>query len=153
MTLQDGQAPARQRWMSVLARSKVEDVAELLAEAALTPDYSYLRPPETGLVMTRGRMGGTGDAFNLGEMTVTRCSVKLADGTIGHAYVAGRSKQHADLAAVIDALMQGPSAALLEQAIIAPLEAVLTAKRAAQARKAAATKVDFFTMARTTKPK
>ena len=32
--------------------------------------------------MVRGRVGGTGAPFNLGEMSVTRCSVRLADGSL-----------------------------------------------------------------------
>ena len=34
--------------------------------------------------------GGGGAAFNLGEMTVTRCTVRTETGFVGHAYVAGR---------------------------------------------------------------
>ena len=143
----------RQRWMSVLAKAKPADVFSLWDHLNLEPVFEYLRPPETGLVMTRGRMGGVGDAFNLGEMTVTRCSVRLEGGPIGHASVAGRSKEHASAAAVIDGLMQGSAKGLLEERVIHPLEAMQRTRRQDSARKAAATKVDFFTMARSTKPK
>ena len=68
-----------------------------------------IRPPETGLVMLRGRMGGTGGAFNLGEATVTRCAVRTAKGHEGHAYVMGRNHGHAKIAAVCDALLQDES--------------------------------------------
>ncbi len=144
---------ARQRWMSVLARSQFEDLEAHWPGQADMPEFVFLRAPEPGLVMTRGRVGGTGDAFNLGEMTVTRCSVQLADGTIGHAYVPGRSKAHAQLAAVLDALMQGAHRPYLETTVIDPLEHLLEVKRDIQARKAAATKVDFFTLARSAQPK
>ncbi len=144
---------ARQRWMSVLARSRYEDLADNWSALSLMPEYRVLRGPEPGLVMTRGRIGGTGNPFNLGEMTVTRCSVQLGNGLIGHAYVPGRSKPHALTAALIDALMQGADADHLEAVLIAPLAAILQAERDKGARKAAATKVDFFTMARTTTPK
>lgn len=111
-----------------------------------------LRPPESGLVMTRARMGGTGDSFNLGEMTVSRCSIYLPNGTIGHSYVAGRSKEKAEIVAVIDALMQGSEHDRLDAELITPLETRLIQARDLAARKAAATKVEFFTLARSTTP-
>ena len=60
------------------------------------PDYTVIRGPEGGLVMVRGRAGGGGSAFNLGEMTVTRCTVRTETGFVGHAYIAGRDEQRAD---------------------------------------------------------
>lgn len=98
--------------------------------------------------MVRGRAGATGAAFNLGEMTVTRCSVQLDDGAVGHAYVQGRDKTKATQAALIDALMQTAAAPEVEAAILAPLRTAAEARRTARAARAAATKVDFFTMAR-----
>ena len=67
---------------------------------------TMMRGPEIGLVMLRGRMGATGNAFNVGETTVTRCTVRLASGTEGHAYVQGRNGEHAKRAALCDALFQ-----------------------------------------------
>ena len=144
---------ARQRWMSVLAKADVADLEAEWAETGLAPAYRFLRVPESGLVMTRGRVGGTGDAFNLGEMTVTRCSVRLEDGRVGHAYVSGCSGIKAEIAAVVDALMQGTEHDRLEAAIIAPLEKAMADRKAAHARKAAATKVEFFTVARSAEVK
>lgn len=144
---------ARQRWMSVLAKAVEGDLETRWREAGLQPSYALLRAPEAGLVMTRGRVGGAGDAFNLGEMTVCRCSVKLEDGRVGHAYVSRRSKSKAEIAALIDALMQGDEHDALEAAIIAPLEKAAAEIRSRHARKAAATKVDFFTVARSAKVK
>ena len=99
--------------------------------------------------MLRGRMGATGAAFNLGEATVTRCAVRLRNGTEGHAYVMGRNTAHARLAAVCDALLQGSDiSASIAEVVIAPLEAKLQAAHVDASTKAAATKVDFFTMVR-----
>ncbi len=98
--------------------------------------------------MVRGRMGGSGAPFNLGEMTVTRCALTLADGTVGHAYVQGRSKPKAEIAAKVDALMQTEAAQDLRQAVLDPLQQVQQAQKKARAAKAAATKVEFFTMVR-----
>src|SRR5487761_2763482 len=99
---------ARRHWMAVLARARAADLDAALADCAPLPDYTRLRGPEAGLVMVRGRIGGGGSAFNAGEMTVTRCSVRMADGMVGHAYVAGRDERRAELAALCDALLQVP---------------------------------------------
>lgn len=107
-----------------------------------------LRPAEIGAVMVRGRVGGTGAPFNLGEMTVTRCVLRLGCGAVGHAHVQGRDKGHALRAAVVDALMQTPQAAEVQARVLDPLAAEETARRQARAAKAAATKVEFFTMVR-----
>lgn len=99
--------------------------------------------------MAQGRAGGSGQRFNLGEITVTRAAVRLECGTVGHAYVAGRDKRKAELAALFDALMQRPEdAPRLRHTLIAPLIAARRAARARTARKAAATRVDFFTLVR-----
>ena len=98
--------------------------------------------------MVRGRAGGTGAPFNLGEMTVTRCSVKLVCGTVGHGFVQGRRKTCAEASALVDALMQTDRSENAAGAVLAPLEAEETARREKRARKAAATKVEFFTMVR-----
>lgn len=139
---------ARRHWMSVLARARADDIVALLADAPALPPHARLRGPEAGLVMLRGRAGGAGAAFNLGEMTVTRCTVRIADGYVGHAYVAGRDARQAELAALLDAALQEPARhAVLNAAVIAPLAARQQAERDATARRAAATRVDFFTMA------
>lgn len=139
--------PARRRWMSILARAEAAEIAARLDTLPAPPPHRRLRGPETGLVMVRGRAGGDGAPFNLGEMTVTRCSLRLEDGVVGHGYVAGRDARQAELAALVDALMQDPARRpALEAAVIAPLAAAQAARREAQARRAAATRVEFFTM-------
>lgn len=87
--------------------------------------------------------------FNLGEMTVTRCSVSLADGVVGHAYVGGRRRRHAELAALLDALLQQPGRReALESDVIAPLGRAQAARRRAVTARSAPTRVQFFTMVR-----
>jgi alpha-D-ribose 1-methylphosphonate 5-triphosphate synthase subunit PhnG len=133
--------------MGVLARASAAEIAERLDALPPAPGHRRLRGPETGLVMVRGRAGGDGAPFNLGEMTVTRCTVRLEDGTLGHAYVAGRDARQAELAALVDALMQdGTRRHVVAQAVIAPLQEAQAARRATEARRAAATRVEFFTM-------
>jgi alpha-D-ribose 1-methylphosphonate 5-triphosphate synthase subunit PhnG len=133
--------------MGVLARADAQALATRLAAIDELPRYSRLRGPESGLVMVRGRAGGNGAPFNLGEMTVTRCTVRTADGLTGHAYVIGREMRQAELAAVFDALLQDPARhAVLQATVIAPLEQAQMDRRAEIAAKAAATKVNFFAM-------
>lgn len=139
----------RKRWMGILARAPREALESAWAELDGQPGYEWLREPEIGLVMVRGRAGGTGQPFNLGEMTVTRCSVRLADGMVGHAYIAGRDRRCAELAAVFDALMQQPERrTALKSTVIDPLDAAQAERRRLKSRKAASTKVDFFALVR-----
>jgi alpha-D-ribose 1-methylphosphonate 5-triphosphate synthase subunit PhnG len=139
---------ARKRWMSLLAKAPSARLADLFEAAGAAPDFTWLRPPEVGGVMLRGRMGGTGAPFNLGEMTVTRCALKLGSGEVGHAYVQGRDKAHAERAALVDALMQTDRAGEMSRGILDPLADEAARAKRARAAKAAATKVDFFTMVR-----
>lgn len=136
----------RQQWMSVLARagSQLDAYGEQLRATA----YRMIRPPEIGMVMVRGRIGASGAAFNLGEMTATRCVVQLENGRTGHSYVAGRSKPHAELAALADAHLQGERQQHWLDSLIAPLEQQQSEQRAAKAAQSAATKVDFMTLVR-----
>ena len=136
----------RQQWMSLLAQAKPARLAALFPRERF-PHFAYLRKPETGLVMLRGRVGGTGSPFNMGEATVTRCAIRLDDGTVGHAFVMGRSPEHALGAAICDALLQGPASSLAET-VIAPLARERAERERDLALKNAATKVDFFTMVR-----
>ena len=138
----------RKAWMSLLAKAPAAELARLWEAFGDEPGHEWLRAPEAGGVMVRGRAGATGAPFNLGEMTVTRCSLKLDGGAVGHAYVQGRDKRQARQAALVDALMQTGEAATVREAILDPLAGALETARAARAAKAAATKVDFFTMVR-----
>ena len=133
--------------MAALANAPFEELRACAGLAAL-PDHAELRRPETGLVIV-GRIGGSGAPFDVGEMTVTRCSIRLAEGTVGHGYVPGRSEDHARLAAILDAMLQQPEGgrALFEK-IILPLEERGAARRHEASVKSAATRVDFFTMVR-----
>ncbi len=138
----------RRQWMSVLAKADLSRLRDLASPGSFPP-FTYLRKPETGLVMVRGRSGGTGSPFNFAEMTVTRCSVRLGDGTVGHAYVAGRSPKHAEIAALCDALLQDESASeAIMRTVIRPLAEEEAERRRVLVRKSAATTVDFFTMVR-----
>lgn len=139
----------RQRWMSVLAKAQPKDLEVLWDNLPQKPGWQTLRRPEVGMVMVRGRAGGTGMRFNLGEMTVTRCTVRLDNGMTGHGYVSGRNKRHAELSAVVDAMMQDPDCREdVRDGVVEPLCKMHDDARQAAAVKAGATKVDFFTVVR-----
>ena len=136
----------RQRWMAVLARAPFPALSA--AAVGLVPPYTTLRGPELGLVMVRGRAGGAGAAFNVGEATIARCTVRSAAGYIGHAYCLGRDLAQAELAAALDAALQDPAqATAIEDAVILPLAAAQATRRQSVAERAAATQVQFFTLA------
>ncbi|MEP5152240.1 phosphonate C-P lyase system protein PhnG [Planktotalea sp.] len=138
----------RQAWMSLLAKAPEGRVARVLDDALTRPDFSWLRAPEIGSTMVRARAGGTGAPFNLGEMTVTRCALTLETGEVGHAYIQGRRKEDAEAAALVDAMMQTDAADLVRTSVLLPLEHEMTTAKAKRAAKAAATKVEFYTMVR-----
>ena len=138
----------RQAWLGLLARAPEGRAAGLLAGAGLSEEVNFLRQPEIGSVMVRGRAGGTGAAFNFGEVTVTRCSLRLGCGTVGHGHVQGRRKADAEVAAMIDALMQSDRADEVRRSVLEPLRAEEALRRQTRASRAAATKVEFFTMVR-----
>ncbi|HTJ59125.1 MAG TPA: phosphonate C-P lyase system protein PhnG [Devosiaceae bacterium] len=139
----------RKRWMGILARATSNELERAWSSIDDHPAYVWLREPEVGLVMVRARAGGTGDLFNMTEMTMTRCALRLADGTTGYAFVQGRDERQAELAAVFDALMQRPEhRAAIARSVIDPLHAAQAERRRQKSLKAAATKVEFFTMVR-----
>ena len=143
-----GDQQIRQKNMATLAAATPEAVAERY-ETLSPPAYDMIRQPETGLVMVRGRMGGTGGPFNLGEVTVTRCVVRLETGETGSSYSLGRNKQKALQSAVIDALWQTGNARLqIETEIIAPLATAQSGAKETVRQETEATKVNFFTMVR-----
>ncbi|GAA3968209.1 phosphonate C-P lyase system protein PhnG [Allohahella marinimesophila] len=137
----------RQRVISVLARADTPSLERYYSTLPQLPEFRFIRQPECGLALVRGRMGGTGDAFNVGEMTMTRCAVEDESGVRGFGYVSGRKRRHAELAAIFDLLLQ-LDPATHEAALIAPLEQAWLAQRDDESRRAAATKVNFMTMVR-----
>jgi alpha-D-ribose 1-methylphosphonate 5-triphosphate synthase subunit PhnG len=140
----------RSAWMALLSRAPLQMLEQGLADRAKAMPR-WLRKPETGLYMVQARAGGTGERFNLGEITVTRCALRVGDegGAVGVAYVMGRHHRHAQLAAVADALLQDPVLhEALEASLLQPVRKHLAREQAARAARARSTRVDFFTVAR-----
>ncbi len=140
----------RASWMAVLSKTSFAELEDKVRTLATLPQYRFLRSPEVGLVMVRGRAGGTGQPFNMGEVPLARCTVRLVEyDVVGFGFVMGRSKQHAERAALCDALLQLPEwhDTLMEQ-VIEPLYQLLHQYHQHQWHQTAATKVEFFTLAR-----
>ena len=148
MTPDQAMQDRRRTTMAVLVHADTAELADRVA-ALPAPPHRAVREPENGLVMVRGRIGGDGAPFNLGEATVSRAAVRLDSGEVGFGYVLGRDGDKARLIALCDALIQSKSHAdALEAAVVAPLRDRLEQHRANRAAQAAATKVDFYTMVR-----
>jgi alpha-D-ribose 1-methylphosphonate 5-triphosphate synthase subunit PhnG len=137
----------RRQWLSVLARARAERLEESLAQTA-PAGHEQVRPPECGMVMLRGRVGGTGDPFNLGEATVTRCAVRVGE-RLGVGYVLGRNRRHAELVALLDAMLQDEARRdVLLREVVQPLAREQADARTARSREVATSRVEFFTMVR-----
>ncbi len=145
---ENGKQARRKAAMAVLAHSDATAIACHL-EAIALPPHENLREAENGLVMVRGRIGGDGAPFNLGEATVSRAAVRLSTGEVGFGYTLGRDQQKARMIALCDALIQtADHAEALEQQVLAPLRAAMASERNRRAAETAATRVDFYTLVR-----
>jgi alpha-D-ribose 1-methylphosphonate 5-triphosphate synthase subunit PhnG len=135
--------------MALIASAEEAELAVAWASWPNRPDVEDLRKPACGLAMVRGRIGGDGSPFNLGEATVTRAAVRLPSGVIGHAYLLGRAPARARLAAIFDALWQDEATRdRVEAEVLAKVRARIDAALARTAAETAATRVEFFTVTR-----
>ena len=147
-TGENGKQARRKAAMAVLAHSDAAEIARRL-DAVAVPPYENLREPENGLVMVRGRIGGDGAPFNLGEATVSRAAVRLATGEVGFGYALGRDRTRARMIALCDALIQtSDHTDTVESQVLAPLRAAMISKRNRKAAETAATRVNFYTLVR-----
>lgn len=138
-----------QRWMAALASAGSALLEQAWDALAAKPRYQLLRPIEIGMVLLRGRIGGTGPAFNFGEATITRAAAALNTGERGFSYCLGRKPREAELAAVFHALLHcNATRDEIEALLIRPAEAARDAKAGADRDAAAATRVDFSTLVR-----
>ncbi|WOH67943.1 phosphonate C-P lyase system protein PhnG [Bradyrhizobium sp. BWA-3-5] len=148
MAADSGMQARRKGAMAVLAHSDAADIAEHLGAIDVTA-YQSLREPENGLVMVRGRIGGDGAPFNLGEATVSRAAVRLSTGEVGFGYTLGRDLDKARMIALCDAMLQSSEFAdAVEMKVLAPLRVAMDTRRSRRSAEAAATRVDFYTMVR-----
>src|SRR5688572_20964034 len=94
--LQTQETAARRDWLAVLARASTTELEACAQRVEPLPPMQTVRPAEVGMTMLRGRTGGTGAAFNLGEASVTRCALRVA-GVLGVGYTLGRDRRKAEL--------------------------------------------------------
>ena len=145
---ENGKDAQRKAAMALLAHCDADDIARYLGAIAV-PAHEELREPENGLVMVRGRIGGDGAPFNLGEATVSRAAVRLATGEVGFGYTLGRDREKARMIALCDAMVQsGEFANAVETGVLAPLQAAVISMQDRKAAETAATRVDFYTLVR-----
>ena len=144
-----GKQESRAFWMSVLARASQKEIRAALALAKVElPNVEVVKVAETGTLMLEARAGGSGRRFNTGEATMTRCVVRHGE-MLGFSYALGRDKDKAHLSATLDCLLQDDEQRRdLMERIIQPLADVQRRRRETESRRAAATKVEFFTMVR-----
>jgi alpha-D-ribose 1-methylphosphonate 5-triphosphate synthase subunit PhnG len=136
----------RRAVMAICAEAGAAELQRAVSQCG-APAAEDIRAPETGLVMVRGRTGGDGAAFNIGEASVTRVAVTLG-GQTGFAYQLGRNVAKARNAAVLDALWQSPAHRTAVEAAVHKIAERQAAERAERERQTAATRVNFFTMVR-----
>lgn len=140
---------ARRDAMALLAQGAVDTIERGLGHLRIDSKWTEIRSPETGLVMLRGRVGGMGAPFNLGEATVTRAAVQLDSGETGFAYLLGRNGKKARLAALCDALWQSKETREgIERCVLTPLREERSRRLEQECARTAATRVDFFTLVR-----
>ena len=143
-----GRQVQRKAAMALLAHCDAAEIARYLGATAV-PAHEELREPENGLVMVRGRIGGDGAPFNLGEATVSRAAVRLSTGEVGFGYTLGRDREKARMIALCDAMMQsGEFAHAVEASVLAPLRAAVISMQDRKTAETAATRVDFYTLVR-----
>jgi alpha-D-ribose 1-methylphosphonate 5-triphosphate synthase subunit PhnG len=140
--------PARKEAMRLLAQATLAELKDAWEALADRPEVHPVRGPETGLVMVRGSIGGGGDPFNLGEATVSRATVRLSTGEIGHGQLLGTDKERARFAAIFDALSQRGGDKAGVDALLGRVAERLAQDERRKAEETAATRVDFFTMVR-----
>jgi alpha-D-ribose 1-methylphosphonate 5-triphosphate synthase subunit PhnG len=149
MDMPHDEMTARRAVLRITVRATRSELENALA--MFWPDLTArdLRPAESGLTMLRGRIGGDGAPFNLGEMTMSRAAVVLCTGEVGHGHVLGREPARARLIAIIDALWQRQvERAAIEAHVLEPVRSRLMQEQAQAQAQTAATKVDFFTLVR-----
>ena len=135
----------RQRRMETFSLSEPKALEDALSSIGDVPPHVFLKKPASGLVMVRGRVSGSGQLVNIGEMLVSRCVVEL-DGVAGYGFTPFESLRHCELAAVLDALAAHPVYRKIVDGLEGGLRARLEEKAKGEALEAEATKVEFFTV-------
>jgi alpha-D-ribose 1-methylphosphonate 5-triphosphate synthase subunit PhnG len=145
------QLALRPDWLRVLACGAADQLLSLCGPVLADYPFEWLREPEVGLMMVRARIGNTGDRFNLGEATVTRCAVRhrssRGEWVAGVGHVMGRDPEKAGQIAKLDALLQLPALhELLWREVVQPLRLATDMRQQAERDRTEASRVRFFTL-------
>jgi alpha-D-ribose 1-methylphosphonate 5-triphosphate synthase subunit PhnG len=142
---------SRRDWLGVLAHAGAAELQRLAAPLLADYRFETLREPETALVMVRARIANTGDRYNLGEATLTRCVVRHVDAegnaVAGVGHVLGTGAAHALQIAQLDALLQRPAhQGGLMQRVIEPLRRARRDRDNGERAATEASRVRFMTL-------
>ena len=139
----------RRDLMRACTHASGAELAAAISRISYSGTIDVIRQPECGLVMLRGRIGGSGSAFNVGEASVTRAAIQLEDGTRGVSYLLGRSTERARSAAILDGLVQRSEFRdVIRTGFVEPILRRAGEASRRRAEEASATRVDFFTLVR-----
>lgn len=95
----------RKKRFEILARADSATLSPIAEEVLRTAKVDVLKKPETSLVMLRALDSITGDPFNMGEVLVTECEVRLGN-HVGYSLIMGEEPERALAAAIIDAALE-----------------------------------------------
>jgi len=146
---QDFDNKQRQEWIALLAKADPFLLKKAEKQLGKGIEYAYITKPETGMIMVRARADNKKSGFCLGEISVTKCILKIEKKIMGYAMVMGSDHDHAKNAALFDGLLQIPEySSKLMQTLIPELKKISRNEKKKQAKQNQDTKVEFFTMKR-----
>ena len=137
----------RPEWISIFSKTSEDLLKNSLDHINFKENYDVLLGPEIGSIMIQGRAGGTGDKFNLGEATLTKCIVKFQEKT-GYSYHLGRNLIKSEYGAILDALMQIESYNSKLLMYVKEFQEEIQKEKTKIIAGSSESKVDFFTMVR-----
>ena len=139
----------RQNWIRILSGADTSRLILEYKKLAISVPHTTISGPETGLIMVQARADGSGPRFNLGEMSVSKCLLKVDDRYLGYGMVMGSEPEHARLAALFDGLLQHPDfSSQLKRDLIQKLEQEQKEAEKKMTQETGKSRVEFFTMKR-----
>ncbi|MFQ5904751.1 MAG: phosphonate C-P lyase system protein PhnG [Candidatus Binatia bacterium] len=108
----------RKKRFEILAQADSATLLPIADEILRAIEVDVLKKPETSLVMLRALDSVTGRPFNVGEVFVTECEVRLGN-HVGYSLIMGEEVERALAAAVIDVALESGqgSASSIEESL------------------------------------
>ena len=139
----------RREWIRLLANAGLSDLEDARRQLENPVAYKYIVRPETGLLMVQAKADGSHNRFHLGEVSVTKCVLEIEDRYLGYGMVTGSNRDHAELAAMFDGLLQHPDYHDdLKRQLLDKLEKQQRRAARDMEQEAERTRVEFFTLKR-----